>query len=87
MKAQQHVFAVATLEPSRRIGDWLREHDTDPDRPLFRRIIIPASKKKEYREKLQILGVSDWQIYPDLDGLGKSLRRYYKPCTPGGGPV
>ena len=53
VKAQQHVFAVATADASRRIGDWLIAHDT-PDRPLYRRIIIPAEHKREFREKLQV---------------------------------
>jgi len=75
------VFAVAT-KPGRRIGEWLIAHD-DPDMTenelLYRKIIIPANKKREYRQKLQLLGLNTYTIYPGMDGLGHYLRRYYTP--------
>ena len=102
VKAQQHVFAVAT-KPNRKIGDFLREKQIEMDKKgyehlsndkfirnakrnnsiydtekIYRRIIIPAEKKKEFRGKLRLLGVNASTIMPDHDGLGKWLMEYYK---------
>jgi hypothetical protein len=39
-------------------------------------------KKREYRDKLAVLGISDWPIFPDIDGLGKFITKYYKLLSP-----
>ena len=92
VKAQQHIFAVAT-QSNRSIGDFLREKQADVDENgqkacidrstydsnlLYRRIILPANKKKEFRGKLRLLGVNQSTIMPDHDGLGQWLTEYYR---------
>ena len=42
-----------------------------------RKIIIPAWLKREVRDKLDAIGVSERTLFPGLDGLCTWLRRYY----------
>ena len=81
MAAQADVYAMAT-KPSRNIEEWLRENDKDEDvkdskKAAYRKIIIPKGMKQEFRERIALLGIKSTTIYPDLDGLGKELRKLY----------
>lgn len=60
-----------------RLDDWLEERCPH----LARKIIIPASVKREVRDKLDMMNVSERMIYPGLDGLSKWLKRYYSPVN------
>ena len=44
---------------------------------IFRRIIIPKELKWEVRDKLDQANINERTIYPGLDGISKSLKRYY----------
>ena len=61
----------------RNIEEWLRENDKDSKKAAYRKIIIPKGMKQEFRERLALLGIKSTTIYPDLDGLGKELRKKY----------
>jgi hypothetical protein len=69
-------FALFSLisNPSVSLDEWLA------DKPeLYRKIIIPASLKKEVRDKLDQANLTERVMYPGLDGLSRWLRRQYSP--------
>ncbi|MBU3914871.1 FRG domain-containing protein [bacterium] len=69
-------YALFSVMPTneRAIDDWLNDH---PE--LYRRIIIPASKKWEFRDKLDQCNITERVLFPGLDGLSSYLKRYYSP--------
>jgi hypothetical protein len=69
-------FALFSVmpNPERAIDEWLHNH-----LPLYRRIIIPASKKWEFRDKLDQCNITERVMFPGLDGLSSWLRRHYSP--------
>ena len=69
-------YALFSVMPNSRraIDDWLEKH---PE--LYRRIIIPAALKWEFRDKLDQCNITERVLFPGLDGLSKYLRRYYSP--------
>jgi hypothetical protein len=71
-------FALFSVmpNPQRIIDDWLAEHPN-----LFRRIIIPAALKWEWRDKLDQCNITERVLFPGLDGLCSWLRRHYSPKT------
>ncbi len=44
------------------------------------KIVVPAKKFRDLRNKLRVLGVNEYSVYPDLDGLTKLISRqnWYK---------
>jgi hypothetical protein len=60
--------------PSASLYEWLAEH---PD--LCRRVVVPAELKWEVRDKLDQANITERTLFPGLDGLSKSLQRYYLP--------
>ncbi len=69
-------YALFSVMPNsqRAIDDWLANH---PE--LYRRIIIPAELKWEFRDKLDQCNITERVLFPGLDGLSSYLRRYYSP--------
>jgi len=57
-----------------RLDDWLARH---PD--LVRRIELPASLKRETRDKLDQANVTERVLFPGLEGIARWLRRHYAP--------
>jgi hypothetical protein len=68
--------ALFSLMPatSASLPDWLRDH---PD--LARAIAVPAELKWEVRDKLDQANITERTLFPGLDGLSRSLGRYYLP--------
>lgn len=60
--------------PTASLHEWLATH---PD--LARRVVVPAELKWEVRDKLDQANVTERTLFPGLDGLSKSLERYYLP--------
>jgi hypothetical protein len=60
--------------PSTRLHEWLDAH---PD--LCRRVLVPAELKWEVRDKLDQANITERTLFPGLDGLSRSLERYYLP--------
>ena len=60
--------------PSASLHEWLESH---PD--LTRRVVVPAELKWEVRDKLDQANVTERTLFPGLDGLSRSLQRYYLP--------
>jgi hypothetical protein len=60
--------------PSASLDDWLAAH---PE--LSRRVLVPAALKWEVRDKLDQANITERTLFPGLDGLSRSLARYYLP--------
>jgi len=60
--------------PSASLHEWLESH---PD--LSRRVVVPAELKWEVRDKLDQANITERTLFPGLDGLSRSLQRYYLP--------
>jgi hypothetical protein len=62
--------------PSASLEEWLAAR---PD--LYRQVIVPAELKWEVRDKLDQANITERTLFPGLDGLSRSLERYYLPRT------
>jgi hypothetical protein len=60
--------------PTASLSEWLAAH---PD--LCRKVILPAELKWEVRDKLDQANITERTLFPGLDGLSRSLARYYRP--------
>jgi hypothetical protein len=69
---QAALFSVMST-PTARFDEWL-EHRPN----AWRRIIIPAALKREVRDRLDQLNISERVLTPGLDGLSQWLARYYR---------
>jgi hypothetical protein len=67
---QQGLFSV--LSPDADLEALLLSHPG-----CARKIIVPSWLKREVRDKLDAIGVSERTLFPGLDGLCTWLRRYY----------
>ncbi|BCX46975.1 FRG domain-containing protein [Haloferula helveola] len=63
---------------SKPLDVWLQNW-TSKKRGLATKIIIPAAKKWEYRDRLDQLNITERVLFPGLDGLSDWLRRWYSP--------
>lgn len=69
---QAALFSVMST-PTARFDKWL-EHRPE----AWCRIIIPAALKREVRDRLDQLNISERVLMPGLDGLSQWLARYYR---------
>ncbi len=69
-------FALFSMmsSPKANLHGWLQKK---PD--LHRKLLIPASLKREIRDKLDQANITERVLFPGLDGLSAWLRRYYSP--------
>jgi hypothetical protein len=74
----QYALFSFMSDASARMDDWLAEH---PD--LWRKIIIPARLKWQFRDMLDQSNITERVLFPGLDGLSRWLKRYYTATTPG----
>jgi hypothetical protein len=70
---QSAVFSHLS-NPRKPVDQWLKEH---PD--LYKRIIIPADRKPEFRDKLDQVNINCRTLFPGLEGLATWLMEYYEP--------
>jgi hypothetical protein len=71
-----HQAALFSLmpSPSACLHEWLDAH-----RDLCRKVVVPAELKWEVRDKLDQANITERTLFPGLDGLSRSLERYYQP--------
>ncbi len=65
-------------DPHRNFDHWL-ESELPSHPGLFKKLIIPASLKWEFRDKLDQANVNERVLFPGLDGLSQWLTRWYSP--------
>lgn len=60
------------------VSDWL-DYAGQTSSSVATKMIIPAEKKWEFRDKLDQLNINERVLFPGLDGLSDWLRRWYSP--------
>lgn len=70
----QYAWFSVLSNPTTTVSEWIESH---PD--IVYKMIIPAKKKMEFRDKLDQINMSERYIYPGLDGLCQWLARHYTP--------
>lgn len=69
---QAALFSLMSA-PTARFDHWLRHR---PE--AYRRIVVPAALKREVRDRLDQINLSERVLTPGLDGLSRWLARYYR---------
>lgn len=41
------------------------------------KLVIPAKEVGRFRDQLDLVGIDERRLFPDLDGVAKAIRRYY----------
>jgi hypothetical protein len=41
------------------------------------KFVIPESEAARFRDQLDLVGIDERRVFPDLDGVAEGLRRYY----------
>jgi len=70
----QFAFFSIMSDPLVCLDQWLTRHPA-----IWRKIIIPADLKWEFRDKLDQANISERVLFPGLDGLSSWLKRQYSP--------
>jgi hypothetical protein len=68
----QFAFFSTLSEPAARMDHWLARNPA-----IWRKIIIPAHLKWEFRDRLDQANITERVLFPGLDGLSKWLMRHY----------
>lgn len=71
--AQSAVFTL-TSDTTRSFDDFLQTHGLGH---LLTRYVIPAKVVARVRDQLDLVGMDERRLFPDLDGVAARIRRYY----------
>jgi hypothetical protein len=71
--AQGAVFTLCT-DASRPFDAFLEAHGLAAALTKF---VIPESEAPRFRDQLDLVGIDERRVFPDLDGVAEGLRRYY----------
>jgi hypothetical protein len=71
--AQGSVFTICS-DKWHSFDEFLRTHDLADAVTKF---IIPADRVSTIRDQLDLVGVDERRLFPDLDGVAAAIRRYY----------
>ena len=71
--AQAAVFTLCT-DTSRSFDAFLEAHGLGAALTKF---VIPESEASRFRDQLDLVGIDERRVFPDLDGVAEGLRRYY----------
>lgn len=71
--AQAAVFTLCT-DTSRSFDAFLEAHGLASALVKF---VIPESEATRFRDQLDLVGIDERRVFPDLDGVAEGLRRYY----------
>ena len=86
----QLIDRVTPADPSSETGHWrtacVYHGSADAEWPLadqqglsgaFTKYVIPAAEIGRVRDQLDLGGIDERRLFPDLGGLARELRRYY----------
>jgi hypothetical protein len=71
--AQGAVFTLCT-DTSRSFDAFLEAHGLASALTKF---VIPEAEVTRFRDQLDLVGIDERRVFPDLDGVAEGLRRYY----------
>jgi FRG domain len=71
--AQAAVFTLCT-DTSRSFDAFLESHNLAGALTKF---VIPGPEATRFRDQLDLVGIDERRVFPDLDGVAEGLRRYY----------
>jgi hypothetical protein len=71
--AQAAVFTLCT-DTSRSFDAFLEAHGLASALTKF---VIPGAEATRFRDQLDLVGIDERRVFPDLDGVAAGLRRYY----------
>ena len=71
--AQASVFTLCT-DTSHSFDEFLATHDLAPALTKF---VIRSEHVAQLRDQLDLVGVDERRLFPDLDGVAAAIRRYY----------
>jgi hypothetical protein len=71
--AQAAVFTLCT-DTARSFDVFLEAHGLASALTKF---VIPESEAARFRDQLDLVGIDERRVFPDLDGVAEGLRRYY----------
>jgi len=71
--AQGAVFTLCT-DTSRSFDAFLEAHGLASALTKF---VIPEAEASRFRDQLDLVGIDERRVFPDLDGVAEGLRRYY----------
>jgi hypothetical protein len=71
--AQAAVFTLCT-DTSRSFDAFLEAHGLASSLTKF---VIPEPEAARFRDQLDLVGIDERRVFPDLDGVAEGLRRYY----------
>jgi hypothetical protein len=71
--AQAAVFTLCS-DTSRSFDAFLESHGLASTLTKF---VIPQAEAPRFRDQLDLVGIDERRVYPDLDGVAEGLRRYY----------
>ena len=69
----QYAFFSVKPDPYSNTLEWMEAHER-----YCWKVIVPARLKKEIRDRLLVMNISERTIYPGLDGTSQWLRAYYQ---------
>jgi hypothetical protein len=72
--AQSAAFTLCT-DTSRPFEEFLAAHNLEDALTKF---VIAAEDVAKVRDQLDLVGVNERQLFPDLDGVSAEMRRYYR---------
>jgi len=73
IEVQGAVFTLCS-DKQRSFADFLTDHGLVS---ALTRFIIPAAEVARLRDQLDLVGIDERLIFPDLDGVAARIRRYY----------
>ena len=71
--AQAAVFTLCS-DKAQSFDAFLNEHDLGA---ALTKYVIPAAEVGRVRDQLDLVGVDERRLFPDLDGVAAAIRRYY----------
>ena len=72
--AQAAVFTLCS-DKSRSFDSFLENHGLGG---ALTKYVIPAGEVGRFRDQLDLVGVDERRLFPDLDGVAAAIRRYYE---------